>query len=80
MKQEDVIQLGIYSAANAMDLDFVEVTNEDYDFLINETMMEDERIIEFIKILKSDKFRKRVKVLGGYNFKRTGEIIKVNNN
>lgn len=75
-----VVGLGIYSAANAMDLDFVEVTNEDYDFLISDKMMEDERIIEFIEILKSDKFRQRVEALGGYSFERTGEIIKINNN
>ena len=71
------VGLGIYSAANAMDLDFVEVTNEDYDFLISGKNLEDERIIRFIEILKSDEFKKRVERLGGYGFERTGEIIEV---
>lgn len=72
------VGLGIYSAANAMGLDFVEVTNEDYDFLINGKMIEDERIIKFIEVLKSDEFRKRVEALGGYGFERTGEVIEIN--
>lgn len=73
-----VVGLGVYSAASAMDLDFVEVTNEDYDFLISSKMMKDERIIRFIETLRSDEFRKRVKVLGGYSLKRTGETVKIN--
>ena len=64
--------LGVYSAAAAMDLDFIEVSNEDYDFLISENMMEDPRVMEFIKTLKSDEFRKRVEALGGYGFDKTG--------
>ena len=75
-----VVGLGIYSAAAAMDLDFVSVANEDYDFLIHKTMMKDEKIISFIETLKSDEFKKRVKALGGYSFEKTGEIIKINNN
>lgn len=72
-----VVGLGVYSAANAMDLDFVQVANEDYDFLINSKMMDDKRIIEFIQTLKSDEFKQRVEALGGYSFSRTGEIIEI---
>ena len=69
--------LGIYSAALAMGLDFVEVTNEDYDFLIRESLAEDPRIQEFIRILKSKDFQEKVTALGGYGFERTGEIIHI---
>lgn len=72
-----VAGLGVYSAAYAMEQDFVHVTDEDYDFLISRKMMEDERVIEFIETLKSDGFRKRVEALGGYGFERTGEIIEI---
>ena len=69
--------LGIYSAAQAMELDFVEVTNEDYDFLVKEKDIKDPRILAFMDALKSDAFRKKVEALGGYGFERTGEVIEI---
>ncbi len=67
--------LGIYSAAKALDLDFIEVAYEDYDFLVAYDILEDLRVNRFIQILKSDEFKKRVSTLGGYGFEHTGEII-----
>lgn len=69
------VGLGVYSATLAMDLDFVEVADEDYDFLISYEMLEDKRIKEFIRVLKSEEFRSRVEKLGGYGFKDIGETI-----
>lgn len=69
--------LGVYSAAYAMGLDFVEVTNEDYDFLIRGEMMEDPRIQELIRILKSPDFQRQLEDLGGYGFERTGELVEI---
>ena len=34
--------LGVYSAAKAMNLDFIEVADEDYDFLVPFDLFEDE--------------------------------------
>ena len=67
--------LGIYSAAMALGLDFVNVAFEDYDFLVSQDFLEDERIIEFINILKSEEFKERVNELGGYGFDNIGEIV-----
>lgn len=67
--------LGVYSAAKAMYLDFVEVAFEDYDFLIPYESLEDERIRKFIEVIKSEEFKKIVQSLGGYGFKNTGDII-----
>lgn len=67
--------LGVYSAAKALDLDFIDITYEDYDFLVPYELMEDTRIKEFIELLKSKEFRNRLESLGGYGFERTGEII-----
>lgn len=67
--------LGIYSAAKALDLDFVDITFEDYDFLVPYRILEDPMIKEFIEVLRSKEFQDRVKVLGGYKFTNTGEII-----
>lgn len=71
------VGLGVYSATKAMDLDFVEVADEDYDFLIPYELLEDKRIKEFLEVLKSDEFKNRVEKLGGYGFKDIGEIIVV---
>lgn len=67
--------LGIYSASKALDLDFVDIAYEDYDFLLPYKLLEDPRIIEFIEVLKSEEFRKRVESLGGYGFDNIGKII-----
>ena len=71
--------LGVYSAAKAMDLDFVDITFEDYDFLISFELLEDKRVKNFIDILKSPEFQERVNRLGGYKFEGTGDIIILGN-
>jgi putative molybdopterin biosynthesis protein len=67
--------LGVYSAAKAMDLDFIPLANEDYDFLVQGDSLEMEQMQEFIGIIKSMEFKDRVNDLGGYGFENTGEII-----
>ncbi len=67
--------LGVYSAAKAMDLDFIPLANEDYDFLVQGDSLEMEQMQEFIGIIKSVEFKDRVTELGGYGFEGTGEII-----
>lgn len=67
--------LGVYSAAKAMNLDFIDIAFEDYDFLIDYEMLEDKRMKNFINILKSAEFQDRVNALGGYKFEGTGDII-----
>jgi putative molybdopterin biosynthesis protein len=58
-----------------MDLDFVALADEDYDFLIKEELYDNKLIQEFIELIKSKEFQRRVNELGGYGFQRTGEII-----
>ncbi|SHD78192.1 Molybdenum cofactor biosynthesis protein MoeA [[Clostridium] ultunense Esp] len=69
--------LGTYSAAKALNLDFIDIAYEDYDFLVPFELLEDDRVKEFIKTLKSDEFKERVEVLGGYGFENIGKIIVV---
>ncbi|WP_427340721.1 molybdopterin biosynthesis protein [Caloranaerobacter sp. DY30410] len=70
--------LGVLSAAKAVDLDFIPVGYEDYDFLVPFEYLEKTEIQRFISILKSHEFKKRVERLGGYKFENTGEIIVIN--
>ena len=67
--------LGIASASKAMDLDFVEVGFEDYDFLVPYEYLENERTQRFVSILKSKEFANRVYELGGYGLENIGQII-----
>lgn len=71
------VGLGIYSVAKALDLDFIDIGYEDYDFLLPYELLESDRVKEFLQLLKSDEFRNRVEELGGYSFERTGEIIDI---
>ena len=69
--------LGVLSAAKAMDLDFVPLADEDYDFLIKEESYNTKAVQDFIELIKSKEFQTRVSELGGYGFTRTGEIIRI---
>ncbi len=69
--------LGIFSVAKTLDLDFVYVTDEDYDFLVYEKELETEQIKEFIKALKSDKLVSDINNLGGYSTENIGEVVHI---
>lgn len=72
--------LGIRSAALAMNLDFVEVGQEEYDFAVPEKYLELPYIQAFIQILKSEEFHEKLQELGGYTWEKAGEIVKINRN
>lgn len=69
--------MGIESAARAMDLDFVPVGFEEYDFAIEEHNLALPHVQAFIAVLKSAEFKEKVMQLGGYEFANCGEIVKV---
>lgn len=71
------VGLGVYSAAKAMGLDFVDVAYEDYDFLIDYELLNDDRVKAFIQIIKSPKFKSILESMGGYGTGHTGEIITI---
>lgn len=67
--------LGIQSAAKAMGLDFVPVGLEEYDFAVPKKYLELDRVKAFLHILKSEAFKEKLTVLGGYTSDHLGEII-----
>lgn len=69
--------MGIQSAANAMQLDFIEVGEEEYDFVLEKKSLANPEIQWFLEILKSPQFKGRVSALGGYGFRDIGKIIMV---
>ena len=67
--------LGIRSAAVAMDLDFIPVGDEEYDFAIPVRFMQEPHIQAFLELLRSDAFHARLAELGGYTWDHAGEIV-----
>jgi putative molybdopterin biosynthesis protein len=67
--------LGIYSAARAMDLDFIEVGPEEYDFVLRAKDLELEQVKAFLSVLTSEEFQKSILELGGYACPETGKIV-----
>lgn len=69
--------MGILSAAKAMNLDFVPVGNEEYDFAIPVKYLDLPHVQKFIAVLKSDEFKSKLEALGGYSAENAGKIVYV---
>lgn len=67
--------MGIYSSARALDLDFVDIAFEEYDFVTYASWIELPFVQEFLRVLKSDGFKERLEALGGYSWEETGDIF-----
>jgi len=60
------VGLGIESVAHLMDLDFIPVASEDYDFVIPAEYIDLGCVKAFIDILGSQAFENKLRALGGY--------------
>lgn len=69
--------MGIMSAAKSMNLDFIKVGPEEYDFAVPQKFLKLPQIKAFIKILKSLEFRQRLAELGGYDAEYAGDVVYV---
>ncbi len=69
--------LGVYSAAVLMDLDFIPLCHEEYDLAVPTKLLQDDKVKEFIEVIRSDKFISELERLGGYEYDGIGRIIKV---
>ena len=67
--------MGIFSAAKAMGLDFIEIGSEEYDFVIRQKDLQLPQVKAFLEIITGPEFKKTLTEMGGYSFERTGEII-----
>ncbi len=66
--------LGVYSAANALGVDFIPVEWEDYDLVIPRKHLEDPRILEMLELIKQEDFKKKIEDLGGYQTDEIGQV------
>jgi molybdenum cofactor synthesis domain-containing protein len=68
------VGLGILASAKALNLDFIPVARERYDLVIPTDLLEDERIVLLLEIVRSQRFIEQVLSLGGYEIEETGKI------
>ena len=67
------VGMGVLAAARALDLDFIPVATEQYDLVIPEEFLPDEKIQVLLEVIKGNSFKKKVLALGGYGVDKTGE-------
>jgi len=71
--------LGIASAANALNLEFIPLGEEEYDFALFQDTLKLKEMILFIDILKSTEFHKKLEELGSpfnaYTWNKAGDVI-----
>jgi putative molybdopterin biosynthesis protein len=68
--------LGVMAAARAFDLDFVPVTREPYDLVLDAAALGDPVLAPLWELLEDDGFRARVEALGGYAPDEMGRRIR----
>lgn len=70
------VGMGVETVAIQYDLDFIKLENEQYDFIVKKDFINTDKYSKFTKVIKSDAFKNKLKILGGYGFENIGEIIK----
>ena len=68
--------LGVRAAARALDLDFISVEWERYDFVIPRQFYESELLQPLLTLIRGETFRKVVGELEGYDASVMGEVVR----
>ena len=68
--------MGIFAAAKALDLGFVPVAREQYDLIVPTELVGRDKVAAVLETVSSERFRKRVKALGGYDPSKSGQLWK----
>ena len=66
--------MGIYSAAQLYNLDFLPICMEQYDLLIPDAAFDTPMVRRLLNVLQSDAFRGRLEALGGYCLENPGSV------
>jgi len=68
--------LGIFAAAKALGLDFVELARERYDLLIPTRFLDNPRIQTLLKVIRTQEFQEKIRSQGGYETTLTGQVMR----
>lgn len=66
--------LGIRAAAEVIGVDFLSLTKESYDLILEAAMLDDPRIEYLIKLLREKEIKEQIKALGGYEVNASGSL------
>lgn len=69
------VGMGIESVAKVMDLDFIPIGEESYDFLVTKSVFESPLYSKFERVIKSKSFASRLEEMGGYRIESIGKVI-----
>lgn len=67
--------LGVFSAAQAYELDFVPVAEERYDLLMSKDFYDSDSGKVLMSILTSPQYQQEVESLGGYSLREAGRVL-----
>lgn len=70
------VGVGIFSAAQAFNLDFIPLTKERYDIIVSKEYFSHPRIQSLLHLVRTEKFKSKVLSLGGYDLSKSGMIIR----
>ncbi|MBI9013749.1 MAG: molybdopterin biosynthesis protein [Clostridiales bacterium] len=71
------VGMGIESVAKIMDLEFIPIGEEDYDFVVLKSILNTKMYQSFLEVIQSDVFNKKISDMGGYRIEHIGEILTV---
>ncbi|HWQ30881.1 MAG TPA: molybdopterin biosynthesis protein [Negativicutes bacterium] len=71
------VGVGVLSAAKAMELDFIPIGVEEYDFAVPEKYLGLDMFRQFIDIIESPEFSEILRELGGYEADDIGRIVHI---
>lgn len=69
------VGLGIFSAARALDMDFIPLFEERYDLAIPEDVYKTDLLAPLLALLKRSDFQRKVENMGGYDTSLMGEVV-----
>jgi DNA binding domain, excisionase family len=69
------VGLGILSAAKMLNLTFIHLTNEQYDFVIPRENLSAQPIVSLVEVIRSPEFKQSINQMGGYDTKDTGKVM-----
>ncbi len=67
--------MAIYAAAKALGLDFISVCEERYDLVVPEACWHDAKMQTLLNVVVSERFRRLVEAMGGYDPSQSGTIL-----
>ena len=69
------VGLGVKSAAQALNLDFIPIGEEEYDLVFLRSFFESEKGEKLLHVVRSGDFKTAVEALGGYDAGAAGQVI-----